>query len=273
MATVLVSALVALTASGCAGEDAAQWGRFGLPEPASAEGEIVLTLWRGSWIAALVVGVTVWSLIFFAAIAYRRRAGDQKLPAQVRYNVPIEVLYTSMPLVILFVLFYFTARDETELLKLETDRPHTVNVVGKRWSWDFNYEAGDPARAVYETGTPGDPPTLVLPRGERVEFVLTARDVIHSWWVPAFLIKHDTIPGRVNKLQLTPTKVGTFAGRCAELCGEDHSRMLFTVRVVEPAEYDAYLADLRQKGQTGELPADIGPKNVTEAQKEAEVRQ
>ena len=114
----------------------------------------------------------------------------------------------------------------------------TVNVVGKQWSWDFNYVEDD----VHEVGTQailtGEPgaaetiPTLYLPVGERVEFVLTARDVIHSFWVPAFLQKMDMIPGRVNRFQVVPTQEGTFGGKCAELCGAYHSQMLFNVKVV-----------------------------------------
>ena len=116
----------------------------------------------------------------------------------------------------------------------------TVNVVGKQWSWDFNYVEAD----VHEVGTQailtGEPgaeetiPTMYLPVDERVEFVLTSRDVIHSFWVPQFLQKLDMIPGQVNKFQVVPTEEGTFKGKCAELCGAYHSQMLFNVKVVPP---------------------------------------
>ena len=89
--------------------------------------------------------------------------------------------------------------------------------------------------------------------GERVEFVLTARDVIHSFWVPVFLTKMDMIPGRVNKFQVVTTQEGTFQGKCAELCGAYHSHMLFNVKVVPRAEYDQHMAELRAAGQTGLL--------------------
>ena len=89
--------------------------------------------------------------------------------------------------------------------------------------------------------------------GERTEFVLTSRDVIHSFWVPAFLQKLDMIPGRVNKFQVVPTEVGTFKGKCAELCGAYHSQMLFNVKVVTPAEYETHIAELKAKGNTGQL--------------------
>ena len=77
--------------------------------------------------------------------------------------------------------------------------------------------------------------------------------MIHSFWVPAFLFKMDVIPGRTNQFEVTPNKEGTFIGKCAELCGVDHSRMLFTVKVVSQAEFDAHMQELRAKGQIGQL--------------------
>ena len=96
-------------------------------------------------------------------------------------------------------------------------------------------------------------PTLYLPVGKRTEFILTSRDVIHSFWVPAFLQKLDMIPGRVNKFQVVPTETGDFKGKCAELCGAYHSQMLFNVKVVDQATYDAHIAELKAKGNTGQL--------------------
>jgi cytochrome c oxidase subunit 2 len=93
-------------------------------------------------------------------------------------------------------------------------------------------------------------PTLYLPVNKSVELQLNSRDVIHSFWVPAFLQKRDMIPGRTNYITLTPQQEGTFEGKCAELCGEYHSEMLFNVKVVSEAEYEAYLATL-DDGQLG----------------------
>jgi cytochrome c oxidase subunit 2 len=244
-----------LVLTGCSAEEAQ---RLGLPEGVTNQTPRITNLWQGAWIAALIVGGVVWFLMLYAAVVYRRRRTDEGLPLQVRYNLPIEVTYTVVPIVIVLTYFYFTARDEERVLDLSTNVENTVNVVGKRWSWDFNYTDED----VYETGTQAEPPTLVLPVNESIRFVLTSRDVIHSFWVPAFQFKLDMIPGRINNFEITPTKTGTFRGRCAELCGTDHSRMLFDVRVVEPDEYDAYIETLRDAGQTGELSAGNGPGNV-----------
>jgi cytochrome c oxidase subunit II len=220
-----------------------------MPRPVTEQGNLIYSLWQGSWVAALAVGVTVWGLIIWACIFYRRRKGETGLPPQVRYNLPIEILYTIVPFLMVLVLFYFTARDQAELYELTDDPDHTINVIGQRWSWTFNYTDED----VYDVGTPADPPTLVLPEDERIRFDLESADVIHSFWVPAFLFKMDVIPGRLNQFEVTPDEQGTFVGKCAELCGVDHARMLFNVRVVTREEYDDHVEELRDAGQTGQL--------------------
>lgn len=235
-----------LSVSGCTANEAFL---FDLPKPATEEANVIANLWQGSWIAAWIVGLVTWALMLFAAIAYRKRKNKNDVPAQTRYNIPIEILYTVVPLVMILGLFWFTARDQTEILTVENNQSETVGVVGFRWSWAFNYVDQD----VYAVGTPDVVPELVLPVGEKIRFELNSPDVIHSFWVPAFLFKMDVIPGKTNVFELTPDTVGTYAGKCAELCGVDHARMLFNVRVVERAEYDAYIADLRAKGQTGKL--------------------
>ena len=221
---MLLGVLSVAALSGCAagnlrGDASTGW----LPPAITEGGETVTTLWIGAWIAALAVGVLVWGLIGWCVVAYRRRKDDNELPVQLRYNIPIEILYTVVPIFMVVVLFYYTARDESELIDTSQQADVTINVVGKQWSWDFNYveddvhETGEQAILTGEPGAEETIPTLYLPVGERIEFVLTARDVIHSFWVPSFLQKMDMIPGRVNKFQVVPTQEGTFKGKCAEL--------------------------------------------------------
>lgn len=237
--------MVALLATGCSKEDVPT---FAVDEVASDGAARILNLWQGSWVAALVVGGIVWGLILWSVIFHRRRTPDQ-VPEQTRYNVPIEVLYTVAPIIAIAVIFAFTARDQSELTKLSENPDNTIQVVGFRWNWTFNYL--DEER--YEIGEPGEMPTLYLPQGETVRFELVSPDVIHSFWIPAFLFKMDMIPGRTNEFEVTPTKLGTFAGRCAELCGVDHARMLFQVKVVSPEDYDKHMVELGERGQTGIL--------------------
>ena len=236
---------ITLTASGCTANEAFF---MNLPDPATKEGAITQNLWQGSWIAAWGVGIVTWGLMIWAFIAYRRRHKDD-VPEQTKYNVPIEILYTIVPLIMILGLFWFTAKDQSEILAVSNDQDQTVNVVGYRWNWGFNYLDAD----AYAVGTPNAPAQLVLPVNEKIRFELTSPDVIHSFWVPAFLFKMDVIPGKTNVFELTPDKIGTYDGKCAELCGVDHARMLFTVKVVERAEFDAYIADLKARGQGGLL--------------------
>lgn len=244
-----VLAFVLLTCTGCNTEDLP---RLAFPTPATEEAPRILLLWQGSWLAALLTGAVVWALILWACIFHRKKH-DNDIPIQTRYNLPIEALYTILPFVMVVTLFYFTERDQSILLDEDRQEDMTVNVVGRQWSWSFNYvEDG-----VYEAGTPGQQPELWLPVNRLVRFEVTASDVIHSWWVPNFLFKMDAIPGRVNTFELTPNKLGTFTGKCAELCGRDHARMYFTVRVVTDAEYAARVAQLKANGQTGQLPRGV----------------
>jgi cytochrome c oxidase subunit 2 len=208
----------------------------------------ILSLWQGSWIAAFAVGILTWGLILWPVIAHRRKRDATGLPPQTRYNLPIEVLYTVVPFIMIAVFFYFTARDEERILETSANPDHTITVTGIQWSWQFTYESDGGAMT---TGTPGKPPTLVLPEGESVRFKLVSDDVIHSFWVPAFLFKMDVIPGQDNEFEITPTKQGTFKGKCAELCGQDHARMLFNVDVVSPSAYQAEVAELKARNEQG----------------------
>lgn len=248
-ALVLTATMFALT--GCAAELIDQWERGGLPEPATEETPLISNLWVGAWIAALLVGVLVWGLILWAAFAYRRR--DVSLPPQTRYNLPIEFLYTVAPLIVIGALFYFTVNKQDEILDVSEEPDITIGVVGQQWAWTFNYLDDD----VYDTGTTTDPTTLYLPVDQTVRFELKSPDVIHSFWVPSFYMKMDVIPGRTNVFQVTPNREGRFAGKCAELCGAYHSRMLFNVEVVSQNEYEEHLETLRDLGQTGVIDAPL----------------
>ena len=219
-------------------------------------------LWMWSWLAAMITGVIVWGLIFYVAIRYHRPS-ETEIPVQTRYNLPIEIFYTIAPIMMVIVLFYFTVDIQNKVVKDDPDPDQTITVVGQQWSWTFNYNLGYDKKSdlyepvageevVHEGGTTADRPTLWLVKDQSVEIHLASPDVIHSFWVPGFLFKMDVIPGRANSFAVTPTRLGTFEGRCAELCGVYHSRMLFSVKVVEQAEYDAHLEELAALGNTGE---------------------
>lgn len=256
-------AVVAVSTAGCGGVEALSRGYMPGEPGVTNQTDRIVTLWNGSWIAALLVGVVVWGLTVWCVVAYRKRKGDEQLPVQLRYHVPLELMYTVLPILMIGVLFFYTQRDMGAIVDTATEPDVRIGVYGKMWSWDFNYlddgvwESGvqaenDGGPAVEETL-----PTLYLPVGERVEFILDSRDVIHSFWVPAFLFKMDVIPGRTNVFQVIPEREGLYQGKCAELCGEYHSDMLFNVAVVSREEYEAHMDLLRERGQTGELGSEL----------------
>jgi cytochrome c oxidase subunit II len=271
---------VALVSSGCSEEAK----RLAMPDPASAQGEHVLNLWQGAWIAALVTGVIVWGLIFYAVVRFRRRSDDE-IPVQTRYNLPLEIFYTIAPVVMVIVFFSHTVRTQNAVLEDEVAPDNIIEVTGQQWSWTFNYGLGemDPtadddrnddtyaySEYVHDGGTGSYIPTIWLPVNQTTRFNLHSPDVIHDFGVPAFLMKMDVIPGRVNHYVITPTRTGTFKGKCYELCGVYHSRMLFNAKVVTQEEYEQHLADLEQAGLTSAKPLLGGEEAYTQDGLESE---
>ena len=266
-AAIPIAATLAIALAGCT---QAQLHGF-LPgfvqgeQPVTDHTERVSGLWVTSWIVLLIVGVIVWGLIVWAVIVYRRRIGQTGLPVQMRYNMPIEIFYTVVPLILVLGFFAFTARDQNAIEQPYAHPDLKIQVYAKQWAWDFNYvtdnvyDPGVQARPDDQSATPGAVqeskiPTLYLPENKKITFQLDSRDVIHSFWVPAFLYKKDVIPGKTNYMYLSTTgRTGTFVGKCAELCGEYHSAMLFNVKIVSQSEYDAHIQSLRDQGFTGQL--------------------
>src|SRR4051794_32452888 len=213
--------------------------RFTQPDPASAQGEHTLALWRVFVVAGFAVGGLVLGLIVYVSIRFRRRGDD--IPSQKASNVRWEAIYTITPIVLVGVLFGLTVSTQMKADRKPDAPDLTVNVTGFQWGWQFEYTAQ--GQTVTGSGSAGEQPTLVLPEGQTVHLVLRTVDVIHSFWVPEFLMKRDLIPGIDNSIDVTPNRVGTFDGHCAEFCLLDHWRMTLVLRVVPPNEFDAALDD------------------------------
>ena len=238
MLRALLLTPLALVLTGCA-----KVSGLGFEEGVTSVNDISLSLWQGSWIAAAVVGVFTLVLILWPAVFHRAKAGKGEFPKQTQYNVPVEVAYTIIPFMIVAVLFYFTAVKQNEIVEKTTTYAHEITVDGFQWSWQFGYPEAGPKALV--TGTPANPPTLVVPLGERVRYTITSNDVVHGFWVPAFMIQMMNLPGVTNSLEFTANKLGSYPGRCNILCGRNHSQMLFTVKVVTPSDYKTYLETLK----------------------------
>ena len=272
--SVALSGVALTLLAGCSAETTGQLKRLGLPEAGTVQAPAIGDLWIGTWIAAGSIGIAVYALVIWASLRYRSNTND--MPKQNRYNLPMEIFYTVAPFVVIGVLFYYTVLAQNVVTK-NPEPDLTVDVVGQKWAWTFNYKSADiPAVGtdVWETGTINQWSTLYLPVNKTVRFNLSSPDVNHSFWVPVFYQKMDVIPGRDNHFTVTPNREGVFNGKCAELCGTYHSSMLFEVHVVSEEEYEAHLKTLVARGQTGEakgaaIPNPVGePGNTSEGDPE-----
>lgn len=249
---------------------------FGWPQGGiSPESRRMYDLWIASCVAALAVGVFVWGLIFWCVVRYRKRGNA--LPVQTRYNMPMEFLYTIAPILIVSVLFYYTAIVQTDVDKLSKNPDVTVEVVAFKWNWQFNYRDGQgpDARTTASTlGTSEVIPVLVLPTNRSIRFEETSRDVIHSFWVPELLFKRDVMPGKIrNVFEVSSLDAeGAYVGRCAELCGSYHAFMNFELRVVSPEKYDQFLAAKQGGKSTQDALSEIGQEPYAETTRPFDTR-
>ena len=218
-------------------------------QPASNHAETIQTSYEITFVFAAVIFVVVAGLIVFSALRFRRKKGDEALPKQVHGSTKLEITWIAVPSLIVLILFIVSA---TALGKIDTAEagPMTINVEGFQWQWSFTYpaftdRAGLPLTVTGQSGTPGDgvygKPTLGLEVNKAVHFNLDSSDVIHSFYIPVFLFKRDVIPGHPNEFDLTPTRTGTFSGKCAELCGLEHSTMLFVVKIMPHDEFQRWV--------------------------------
>jgi cytochrome c oxidase subunit 2 len=206
------------------------------PAISSTQAAALADDWRIFTYAALAVAVLVWTLIVVAALRFRRSRRNPEPRSQRETNAPLEIAWTVAPLIVVIALFVLTYRIEAQVEARAPDPAVRISVEGYRWGWTFSYRGGPVVDGTFQK-----PPEMVLPVGQTVAFEVSSRDVVHSFWIPDMLFKRDAIPGRVNRFDLTPTKTGTFLGRCGEFCGLSHALMTFSVRVVPPDEYRRWL--------------------------------
>ena len=223
------------------------------PHPVTETGQDVFNLYVVVLILAAIVFVGVEGFILYAVVRYRRQPGDDTLPEQLHGNTTVEIIWTLIPTVIVFILFGVSMVSLADV-EARSDNPGVVvQVDGFQWNWTFRYEDGP---VVNTEG--GEPPVLAVPVGEPVRLVLNSLDVNHAFYVPQFLIKRDLIDlgenGRDNELEFTITEAGTYAGQCAEFCGTSHADMKFVVNAMSREDYDAYITAL----EADEPPPPVG---------------
>jgi cytochrome c oxidase subunit 2 len=243
---VLVSVLV----SGCSVADLPS---YGWPDGITPQADRMREFWSGAFSFALLVGAGVWGLMFWAFIVYRKRKNGPLYPKQTKENLPLELIYTAVPFIMVGVLFYFTVTTEDFVLETQSDPDVTIQVTAFKWNWDFGYPGTSVPGGgeVHTIGSSEEVPILILPVNKVIQYELRSKDVIHSFWTIDFLFKRDVFPypeqnQSNNVFQNTIESEGAFVGRCAELCGTYHSAMNFEVRAVPQGIYDAYIG-LRQE--------------------------
>ena len=207
---------------------------FGASPGATSSSKSVFHLWQGFSIGAVVVGGITLLLIIWAVFRYRRKSDN--IPKQSQYHVPLEMVYTIIPVLIVFALFAATLVVENK----ETANPKTnviIDVLAFQWGWKFTYPGSN--ALVY--GQTTQDPVMVLPVNTDVHINLRSSDVIHGFYVHAFNFSRYALPGVLNQFTIRAENTGTYFGQCTQLCGLYHSLMWFRVKVVTQAQYEAWI--------------------------------
>jgi cytochrome c oxidase subunit 2 len=216
--------LAALALSGCTVSS------FGAYKGVTKQSTNTYHLWQGFTIAALVIGGFVLLLILYAVLRYRRK-GD-RIPRQTQYHIPLELLYTIVPILIVVALFVTTVLVENEVTA--NPRPDvTINVTAFQWGWKFQYQGSN----ALVTGQTTSEPEFQIPVNTNVRFYLRSTDVVHGFYIREFDFSRYAQPGVLNTFTFNATQLGTYFGQCSQLCGLYHSLMWFRVKVVTPTAF------------------------------------
>jgi cytochrome c oxidase subunit 2 len=206
----------------------------------------------------LIVAISLFVLLLLVIVAVRFRSGANPVPSKTHHNTLLEVAWTLIPVLILVAI----AIPSFKLLYFEETLPKadvTVKVIGKQWYWTYQYPAdgnfqfdslGLSEADAKKAGKPrllGVDNAVYVPVNKNIVIQTTGADVIHSWAVPAFGVKMDAVPGRINHTWFRAERTGIYFGQCSELCGKSHAYMPIEVHVVTQAEYDAWLAQAKTK--------------------------
>jgi cytochrome c oxidase subunit 2 len=252
---------------------------LGFPhEVVTSQGIAAAGLYLPVFLIAVAIFILVEGLLLLLVLRFRRRSTGADLPAQTHGHNVLEIIWTAIPMVIVFALFVVSTSVLINDVQAKSDEhAAVVDVQAFRFGWIFDYQdpgSLDPDSGEYEPagvslsgGGREGAPEMVLPVGAPVLIRLTAADVIHSWYVPSFFFKKDAVPGRINEFEITIEQPGVYGGQCAEFCGLAHGDMYFTVNAVEQSEYDAWLAETAGASTGG---TDPGADAEAEAAGEAE---
>jgi cytochrome c oxidase subunit 2 len=219
-----------------------------LPNAATRQGEQAAGLYATFMIAAALVFVVVIGLLGWSVWKFRGGGPrDTELPAQTHGNMFLETAWWALPALLVVLLGSLTMIVLGDVDARADEPDLVVEVEGFQWQWRFTY----PESGVVITGTAEEPPVLYLPVGESIAFEISSRDVIHSFTIPAFLIKRDAVPGRDNRFDVVVEDEGTYTGQCGEFCGLLHSYQRFSIEAVSAEAFNAWLSE-RQESPDGD---------------------
>jgi cytochrome c oxidase subunit II len=209
-------------------------------------------IWFHSWLLTIITIITLFVLALLIIVVVKFNARANPVPSRTTHNTLIEVAWTLIPVLVLVGI----AVPSFRLLFLELDVPKadlTIKATGKQWYWSYAYP--DNGKFEFDSLLAQDKQPrllgvdneMVVPVNKVIRVQTTGADVIHSWAVPAFGVKMDAVPGRLNETWFKATKVGMFYGQCSELCGKDHAYMPIAVRVVSDQDFAAWVEDAKKK--------------------------
>jgi cytochrome c oxidase subunit II len=231
---------------------------YGASRGATQQGSDTFKLYSGMMTTGIIVGGAVGLLILWTLIRYRRRSDE--MPHQFHENIPIEIIYTVVPVLIVAVLFIFTVITENKVDALQPVNASTstsgkpvvnIKVTAFQWGWRFDYPKLDVGVAGETTNGPNNHgPQMVVPVGETVQITLVSDDVIHGFYVHDFNFSRYALPGVTNLFDLDVLHAGTFNGQCTQICGLYHSEMLFSVKAVSPTAFAQWAATETRTGHT-----------------------
>ncbi len=228
---------------------------YGASKGVTSQGQDTFKLWSGMMTTGIIIGGAVGLVILYAIFRYRRRS--DAIPRQFNENFWFEILYTGIPIVIVGVLFYFTVLTENNVdatvpvgATTSAGKPVVdVNVTAFQWGWIFNYPHQGIGVAGEGLAGPGNHgPQMVVPTGSTIQITLTSNDVIHGFYLRDFNFSRYALPGVTNYFDFNVTHTGTYNGQCTQICGLYHSEMLFTVKAVTPAQFQAWVSSEKAKG-------------------------
>lgn len=214
------------------------------PVQASTQAKRIDNLWDVLLIASVPVFVLVEVVVLYCAWKFRMRPGEElKDGAPIHGNTKLEVIWTAIPALLIFSLCTYAYIVLRDIEKASAHPEMTVDVTGQQFAWSYEYKVqGKPTVTTN---------TLYLPKGRSVQFRVRSADVIHDFWVPAFRLKIDAVPGITTRYRATPSRAGSYAVVCAELCGLGHSTMRSTVHVLGRGAFEGWLAQKQSAKPAG----------------------